>query len=344
MGTPHSDEKYMERAIQLAKLGKGRVSPNPLVGCVIVKNGRIVGEGYHQNYGEAHAEVNAVNSVANQKDLVGSVVYVTLEPCSHHGKTPPCSDMLITKKVGAVKIACLDPNPKVSGNGKRKLESVGIHVEVGLLDKESRFMNRRFLRFYEDKRPYIILKWAETKDGYIARKNFDSKWISNSHSRKIVHKWRAEEDAILVGKNTALYDNPRLNVRDWEGNNPTRIVIDHNLDVPGDYHLLDGTIPTMIFNNKKTASNENIDWVQIERDDPLRGVLHEMWKRRIQSVIIEGGANTIQQFIEEDLWDEARVFHSAIEFGDGIEGPKLSGNLLRETDVNGDNLKIIQNG
>ena len=343
MGSPAADENYMQRAIELAQLGLGTVSPNPLVGCVIVKHGQIIGEGYHQQYGKAHAEVNAVNDVLNKEEIAGSDVYVTLEPCSHHGKTPPCSDLLISLKVSTVKMACLDPNPKVAGNGKRKLEDAGIKVEVGLLGAESQLMNRRFLRFYEKKRPYIIFKWAQTADGFIARKNYDSKWISNSYSRTLVHKWRAEEDAILVGKNTALYDDPKLNVRDWTGSHPIRILIDHQLQMPSSHHLLDGSIPTLVFNTQKEEVQHNLEWIKIDPGHSAGHLLHHLWERRIQSIIIEGGSKTIQQFANEDLWDEARVFSSSIKFGEGIEAPAFSGNLLDQFNVEGDSLKIIQN-
>ncbi|MEQ9412696.1 MAG: bifunctional diaminohydroxyphosphoribosylaminopyrimidine deaminase/5-amino-6-(5-phosphoribosylamino)uracil reductase RibD, partial [Cyclobacteriaceae bacterium] len=218
-----SDKFYMLRAMELAKNGIGHVSPNPLVGCVIVYEGKIIGEGWHGKYGEAHAEVNAVNAVADKSILNGAAVYVNLEPCAHTGKTPPCADLLVKHKVKRVVIANVDPNPLVAGKGIAKLKDAGVEVLTGVLEEAGRELNKRFFTFLKHKRPFVILKWAQTSDGFIARENFDSKWISNEYSRKLVHKWRTEEDSILVGYNTALYDNPKLTARDWTGRNPVRI-------------------------------------------------------------------------------------------------------------------------
>ncbi len=233
------DELFMQRAIELAQLGIGAVSPNPRVGCLVVHDNKIIGEGWHQKFGEAHAEVNAINSVKDLSLLKESTIYVNLEPCSHEGKTPPCSDLLIKHQVKKVVIANTDTNPLVAGRGVEKLKKAGIAIMTGVLEKEGRELNRRFFTFMEKKRPYIILKWAQTSDGFIAQKNFESKWITNELSRQLVHRWRSEEDAVLVGTRTASHDNPSLTVRDWSGRNPTRIVIDRFLRLNDKLQLFD---------------------------------------------------------------------------------------------------------
>jgi len=235
----------MQRALDLAERGKGAVRPNPMVGCVIVHEEKIIGEGYHEQYGGPHAEVQAFASVSDPQLLAEATVYVSLEPCSHWGKTPPCANLLVEKGIKSVVVATLDPNPLVAGKGVQLLEVAGISVQVGLLEQEARWQNRRFFCQQEKHRPYVILKWAQTQDGFIARENFDSKWISGTQSRQLVHQWRAEEQAILVGKNTALHDNPRLNVRDWTGSDPIRVVLDSKLELPTDLHLFDQQIPTL---------------------------------------------------------------------------------------------------
>lgn len=315
--------KFMQRALELARLGFGSVSPNPMVGCVIVHQNKIIGEGYHQQYGGPHAEVNAVNSVENKQLLKESDVYVTLEPCSFYGKTPPCADLLVTHKAKKVFISAIDPNPKVSGKGIEILKNAGIEVEQGILEDESEALNKRFFTYINKKRPYIILKWAETSDGFIARKNFDSKWISNQLSRRLVHKWRAEEDAILVGKNTAKYDNPSLNVRDWEGKDPLRIVIDHELQLDSEINLFNKQIPTICYNLKKEETHEGLSFVKLGKDSFLQELLADLHQRNIQSLIIEGGSQTLKKFIEAGLWDEARIFRSDTSFGEGIPAPQL---------------------
>ncbi|HKZ37838.1 MAG TPA: bifunctional diaminohydroxyphosphoribosylaminopyrimidine deaminase/5-amino-6-(5-phosphoribosylamino)uracil reductase RibD, partial [Chryseolinea sp.] len=253
----HTDEFFMLRAMELALLGSGLVSPNPLVGCVITYEGKIIGEGWHKKYGEPHAEVNAVNSVPDKRTLRESTVYVTLEPCAHFGKTPPCADLLIEHQIKKVVVANLDSNPLVAGEGIRKLRSSGIEVITGVLDKKGRALNKRFFTIMEKQRPYIILKWAETADGFVARKNFDSKWISDEYSRQLVHKWRAEEDAVLVGMRTAQLDNPELNVRNWSGRNPIRIVIDRFLKLNEKIHLFDGSQKTICYNVLKHEEHRN---------------------------------------------------------------------------------------
>lgn len=328
----------MQRALDLAQLSRGSVSPNPLVGCVIVHNNIIIGEGRHEKYGEAHAEVNAVASVKDQTLLRQSTVYVNLEPCSHFGKTPPCADMLVKYQVKKVVIANIDPNPLVSGKGIQKLKDAGIEVITNVLEAKGRELNKRFFTFIEKKRPYIILKWAETADGFIARENFDSKWISNEHSRQLVHKWRSEEDAVLVGTGTALHDNPALTVRDWSGRNPTRIVIDRYGRLPQTLSLFDGQQQTLCYTILKTETQKNLEFVKLNESSFQQSLVSDLFKRNIQSVLIEGGATTLQQFINNGLWDEARVFTSDQEFGSGITAPQFTGNLTASESVFSDRL------
>ncbi len=338
------DQRYMKRALELAELGRSNVSPNPMVGCVIVRDEKIIGEGYHQNFGEPHAEVNAVNSVENQEFLREATVYVTLEPCAHWGKTPPCANLLVEKKVKKVVIAALDSNPLVGGKGIQLLENAGIEVETGVLEKEARWQNRRFFTQIEKHRPYVILKWAQTQDGFVARENFSSKWISGSQSRQLVHKWRAEEDAILVGKNTAQYDNPSLNVRDWVGKNPVRIVLDSNLELPENLHLFDQSIPTICYNSKKSETQENLNFVNLGEQFSMYDMLKDLHSRKIQSLIVEGGTKVLSQFIENSLRDEARVFSGKVKFGTGISAPILNQNPAETLSIGEDILNIYHHG
>lgn len=340
---------YMQRAFELAELGKGSVSPNPLVGCVIANNNKIIGEGFHQKYGESHAEVNAINAVRDKSLLETSDVFVTLEPCSHYGKTPPCADLLISHQVKKVWVANLDPNPLVSGRGMKKLEQAGIETETGILTHLGEEVNRRFFTFMRKKRPYIILKWAETADGFVARKNFDSKWISNSHSRQLAHKLRAEEDAIMVGTNTARYDDPQLNVRDWQGSNPLRVVIDKTLSLPEGLKLFADGLPTICYNRLKSETKGAVTFHQLKDDDFAEAIMADLYQRKIQSIIIEGGSKLLTSFIEKGLWDEAMIFKSQNVFEEGISSPTstLDKDLLMQpedkTDVQGDTLMIIKN-
>ncbi len=336
-------ENYMQRALQLASLGIGKVAPNPMVGCVIAYEDKIIGEGWHQQYGKAHAEVNAIDSVAHQELLPQSTIYVSLEPCSHFGKTPPCADLLIRKNVGKVIIACTDPNPLVAGKGIRKLQEAGVPVEVGILEKEARHLNKRFFTFIEKKRPYILLKWAQTQDGFLARSNYNSKWISNIHSRTLVHQWRSQEQAIMVATRTALYDNPQLNVREWSGRNPVRIVIDKTLQIPTNYHLFDCSQLTLCYNLLKNESTDNLIFVKLELDNFLENLLQDLYERKIQSVMVEGGSRLLQSFIEKNLWDEARIFVGDICFGDGILAPKLSLQNMHQKQIFGDRLLYFEN-
>ncbi len=338
----HNDNIFMKRALELAILGKGMVSPNPMVGCVIVHNNKIIGEGYHEKYGKAHAEVNAIQSVSNQDLLNQSTAYVTLEPCAHQGKTPPCADLLIEIGIKRVVIASKDPFEQVDGKGIEKLENAGIETVVGILENEAHEQNRRFLTFHQKKRPYIILKWAQTSDGFIARENFDSKWISNEKSRQLVHKWRAEEDAILVGKNTALYDNPSLTVRDWKGKNPIRILIDPGLEIKNDFNLFNEEAKTYILNTKKDEESATNQWIRLN-DFSTTTILDQLFQLNIQSIIIEGGSKTLNSFTQDNCWDEARVFTSTTSFEKGIEAPKVEGILARKETIFNDTLEIYRN-
>ncbi len=263
------DELLILRTFELARLGMGSVSPNPQVGCVIVKDGIVIGEGWHQKYGQAHAEVNAAANVKDKSLISGSTVYVNLEPCSHTGKTPPCADMLIEHRVKKVIISNVDTNPLVGGSGIKKLRDAGIEVITGVLEKEGREINKRFFTFHEQQRPYIILKWAQTADGLIARSNYESKWISNEFSRQLVHKWRSEEDAVLVGTKTAAHDNPMLTVRDWSGRDPVRLVIDRFLRLPDKLNLFDQSVKTICFNLLKHEEHAKLSLVRLDEQDFL---------------------------------------------------------------------------
>lgn len=317
------DEQYMKRALDIARFGLGNVSPNPMVGCVIVYEDNIIGEGWHKKFGGPHAEVYAVNNVEDKSLLHGSSIYINLEPCSYHGKTPACTDMLTKHKVKRVVISNRDPNPRVSGSGIQQLLKHKIKIKEGILWAEGRELNRRFFTNQEKERPYVILKWAQTADGFIAKENRDSKWISSDASRKIVHKWRAEEDAILVGRGTVQFDNPTLNVRDWEGNNPVRIVIDTGLKLDNSYLIFDQRIETIVYNYVKDQIQGNLIFRRINKDNFLEGMLNDLNEKGLGSIIVEGGAATLNNFIKAGLWDEARVFVSPAKFKKGIEAPKI---------------------
>lgn len=335
-----SDEHFMQRAMELAKLGVGRVSPNPLVGCVIVCDGAVIGEGWHKKYGEAHAEVNAINSVKDKELFKKSTVYVNLEPCAHTGKTPPCADLLVKHQVRKVVIANIDPNPLVGGKGIEKLKEAGIEVVIGRFENEGKKLNNRFFTFMEKQRPFIILKWAQTQDGFIAHSNYESRWISIEFSRQLVHKWRSEEDAVLVGTKTAAHDNPTLSVRDWSGRNPIRVVIDRFLRLPSTLKLFDKTQKTICYNILKHEEHPNLNLVRLDETDFINQLVHDLYKQKIQSLIVEGGAQTIKLFIDAGLWDEARIFTSTRSFGDGIGAPAFQGDIISADLVSNDELKI----
>ncbi|MDH7914052.1 bifunctional diaminohydroxyphosphoribosylaminopyrimidine deaminase/5-amino-6-(5-phosphoribosylamino)uracil reductase RibD [Winogradskyella sp. SYSU M77433] len=329
-------EKYINRCLQIAKNGLGTTRPNPMVGAVIVYNKKIIGEGFTSPYGQAHAEVNAINSVKDKSLLSKSTIYVTLEPCSHYGKTPPCSDLIIENKIPNVVIGCIDDNPEVAGKGIQKLRDAGCSVIVGVLEKDCKKHLKRFFSFHNKKRPYIILKWAETKDGFIAPQTKDEQkpvWITNIYSRQLVHKWRAEEQAILVGTNTVIEDNPSLTVRDWCGNNPSRIVLDRNSKLDTSFSVFNTQAETITITEKDIDFEKPIAY-------QIGSFLHS---NSINSVIIEGGSKTLQTFIEEDIWDEARVFIGNSEFKSGIKAPDFEGNLISETKIKKDTLRIYTN-
>lgn len=346
------DEKYMQRCLELARQGFGNVAPNPMVGCVLVYKDKIIGEGFHQKYGEAHAEVNAVNSVGTRHvvSLQNSTLYVNLEPCAHFGKTPPCVDLLIKKNISKVVIANLDSNPIVRGKGIKKLMDAGVQVKVGVLENEAKELNKRFFTFHEKKRPFIILKWAETKDGFLApplhleRGKGGEAWISNELSRKLVHKWRSEEQAILVGTNTALTDNPQLNVRLWRGKNPLRMVIDKDLKLPKSLHLFDQKIPTVVFTTKKQKAKKNLEFIQLNfKKNIVPQICNLCYEKRIQSLIVEGGEKLLTTFIKENWWDEARVFVGNKIFKKGIAAPEIKGKLISKEKIVDDELLIFKN-
>lgn len=339
-----SDERYMRRVLDLAMLGSGNVSSNPMVGCVIVKNGQIIGEGYHERFGHSHAEVDAIQSVVDKSELEGATLYVNLEPCSHYGKTPPCSNLIVEHKIARVVFANIDPNPLVAGAGFEYLMTNGIEVIQGVLEEEGRALNCRFFTFMEKKRPYIILKWAETADGYLAKENFDSKWISNEVSRKLVHKWRSEEDVVLIGTNTALYDNPRLNVRDWTGRNPVRAFIDKQLQVPLGAHLLDGSQETICYNYVEQDVRNLVEYVKVDpMDNMVDVIIEDMYVRKHLSILIEGGSKLLHSFIEKGMWDEIRIFRSQNEFGSGIESPVIRAKAFSHEMILDDELIVYKN-
>ncbi len=345
----------MRRALQLAALGRGTVSPNPLVGCVIVyempdSTPRIIGEGWHRQYGGPHAEVNAVRSVKPEDEhlLPDATVYVTLEPCAHWGKTPPCADLLIEKRIKRVVICNEDPYPLVDGRGIGKLRAAGIDVEIGLLSDEGRYLNRRFFTSVEKQRPHIILKWAETADGFIAgpgavRRFGDAVKISGDLSHRLVHRWRAEEDAIMVGTNTARLDNPRLNVRLWPTAapaNPVRVVIDKELTLPTDLHLFDGSQPTLVYHLTGEVPPGEATYQQLRPDQPfLPQLLTNLHERRIHSVLVEGGTMLLQSLIDAGLWDEMAVFKSPLVLGAGVAAPVIRGQWVATETVGEDELR-----
>ena len=339
-----TQEFYMQRCLQLALKGTGNVSPNPMVGCVVVHNNEIIGEGYHQKYGCFHAEVNAISRVKDKNLLMNSTLYVNLEPCAHFGKTSPCSSLIIAHKIPKVVIGCIDPYSKVAGKGIKKMEEVGVEVIVGVLGEESRRLNKRFIIFHKKKRPYIILKWAESKDGFIAPKNQTNPfWMTSSDSKKIAHKWRAEEDAILVGRITAEKDNPFLTVRKAKGDNPIRIVLDKNLKLSKNLNLFNYESKTIIFNEIKSHNDSDKIFIKINFKNMIINILKELYKQKIQSLIIEGGTTTLQSFIDVNTWDEARIFTTKKELIDGVKPPEVTGQLINKTEIGGDNLRTLYN-
>lgn len=335
----------------MAKNGLGITYPNPLVGSVIVLNDKIIGEGWHKKAGEPHAEVNAINSVKDKSLLKLATIYVNLEPCSHYGKTPPCANLIVEKGIKKVVIGSVDSNSKVSGKGVLHLQNNGCEVIVGVWEQECLNLNKRFFTFHNKKRPFIILKWAETQDGFIDKlrdKNSENSpnWISNVYSQQLVHKMRAEEQAILVGTNTALNDNPKLNTRNWLGLNPIRILLDKSLKVPLHYKLFDGSVKTIVLTEKVTdkSPNENTFFEQVDFSKNLpEQICGILYNHEIQSVIIEGGTKILQTFIAENLWDEAHVFGGNTKFGNGLKAPELKLVPNQLIEISTDSLRIYVN-
>lgn len=343
-------QKYMERCIELALMGIGSVSPNPMVGAVIVCDDRIIGEGYHEKYGQSHAEVNAIRKVLEDHIdganlLKRSTIYVSLEPCSHLGKTPPCADMIINHHIPRVVVGCRDPFVQVNGKGIAKLQDAGVEVIEGVLTNECLRLNKRFITRVQKQRPYIILKWAKTRDGFFAPSNGHQKWITSPLSKQLVHKWRSEESAVLVGKNTALNDNPQLNVRDWDGKDPIRIVIDRNLELPESLNVFDQSQDTIIFNATRTELEGKIKYLELEDFDNLlpQLICYQLYLMDIQSLIVEGGAQTLDLFIKSGLWDEARVFTGTDKWDEGIKSPYVDGHPDETLNVGSDILEVWYN-
>lgn len=319
-----TDEMYMKRCMELAQKGLGKTYPNPLVGSVIVHNDKIIGEGYHEKAGENHAEINAINSVQNKSLLREATIYVSLEPCSHFGKTPPCANKIVEMGFKKVVIGTLDVHEKVDGKGKQILEEAGIEVGSGILEKECKKLNKRFFTFHQKKRPYIILKWAQSADGFLD-KDFKTTQISNALSKQFVHTMRSEEHSILIGNNTALVDNASLTTREISGTNPVRILIDLSLKVPGDFKIYNSEAPTLVFNSEKNSIEDNVKFIKIEKKNFLEDLMQKLYEEQIQSVIVEGGSFTLSQFIEADLWDEAVVIKNEnINLVNGTKAPDFN--------------------
>ena len=341
-------ETYMYRCLQIAKMGAGKVAPNPMVGAVLVYEDNIIGEGYHENYGEAHAEVNCINSVSesNIKFINKSTLYVSLEPCAHFGKTPPCADLIIKHKIPNVVIGCRDSYNEVDGKGIQKLQSAGVDVTVGVLEKEAMELNRRFFIFHSKKRPFIILKWAQSDDAKIAAIDYAAVKISSEFTSRLVHKWRSEEAAILVGFNTALQDDPTLNNRFYTGNDPVRLVLDRHLKLPADLHIFDGKIKTIVFNELEDTEIDGIIYKQLPaQKNLLPSLLEALYHLNIQSIFVEGGAKLLQSFIDQHYWDEARIItNKNLLIGDGIIAPRLSNQQqIKSKNISTDLISIYQN-
>ena len=340
-------EHYIKRCLEISKLGIGTTRPNPSVGAVLVVDDRIIGEGFTSPYGGNHAEVNAISTVRDSSLLATATMYVTLEPCSHFGKTPPCADLIIKSEIKKVVIGCIDSNVLVAGKGIERLQNAGCEVIVGVLEKECKAHHKRFFTFQTKKRPFIILKWAQTLDAFIApnkRATQAPVWITNEASRQLVHKWRSEEQAILVGTTTVLDDNPGLDVRYWKGEDPVRIVIDKELKIPANLKVYDGSVKTIFINERSTSVKGAIFFEKINFSKPIAIQICEvLFKHNIQSLIVEGGTKTIQTFIDENLWDEARVFSGEVHFNNGVNAPTLDVIPIKEENIKGDILKTYLN-
>lgn len=339
---------YMQRCFELARAASGFVAPNPMVGAVVVHNGLIVGEGYHERYGEAHAEVNAIAAVKDESVLKDATIYVNLEPCAHFGKTPPCADLIVQKGIPRVVIGCRDPFPEVDGKGIERLKAAGVDVTVGVLEAEAKAINKRFLSFHQNKRPYVILKWAQTSDGFIdqLRQVADGQTslkITSEPANRLVHRWRSEEAAIIVGSQTALFDNPKLNVRKWTGPNPIRVVLDRSNALPPELHLFDQSQPTFYFSAYPGANQENLRQFELPQDADINQVLDTLYNEGVQSVLVEGGASIHRAFLAANSWDETRVFVSEQVLTYGVAAPSFPNANPRVEQLGRDRLFVFHN-
>ncbi len=345
-------EKYLSRCLEIAKNGLGSAAPNPMVGAVLVAGERIIGEGYTSAFGGPHAEVNAIRSVQDINVLKQATLYVSLEPCCHHGKTPPCTDLILEMGIPRVVIGLRDPHEKVAGKGIQALRERGCEVVEGVLEEACREHHRRFLCFHEKGRPYVILKWAQSSDGFIAPEpsqrsgSAQPYWISSPLSRQWVHKWRTEEQAILIGTRTAMDDNPSLTARKWHGTSPLRMVLDRELQIPSSSPLLDGSVPTLIFHAEETLAPDRSEAVYHSMDftaDLPSQLLEKARDVGVLSLIVEGGSMTLQSFIDANLWDEARIFTGPGTLKRGVAAPQLSGRNVASRYIGSDQLTLWRN-
>lgn len=341
------DEKYMRRCLELASNGICSVAPNPMVGAVIVEDDCIIGEGYHQQYGGAHAEVNAINSVENKNSLRNSTIYVNLEPCTHFGKTPPCAELIKELGIPRVVLGSSDPNPLVNGKGIKLLQQAGCEVVTGVLEEEANELNHRFIHFHRKGRPYFILKWAETEDGYIDKLRNQSdalqaNWITDDVCRMLVHRWRTEEQAVMIGTNTALLDNPQLNSRYWPGNQPVKLILDRELKIPLNFNLFKPSAPLYIFNSLISKEEGLIHYQKIDFNRLIDELVIFLNDKGIQSILIEGGSKLIQSFIEKRIWDEARIFTGPLQFNGGLKAPVISGTCILDDQISNSRLRILK--
>ncbi|MCD6347362.1 MAG: bifunctional diaminohydroxyphosphoribosylaminopyrimidine deaminase/5-amino-6-(5-phosphoribosylamino)uracil reductase RibD [Bacteroidales bacterium] len=343
------DTMYMHRCLQLAGMALGQTAPNPMVGAVVVWNDQVIGEGYHQRAGEPHAEVEAVLSVKDKSRLSESTLYVNLEPCNHYGKTPPCTDLILANNIPRLVVAQVDPNPLVAGQGLQRLRDHNVEVVEGVLEKEALELNRRFNTYHTLKRPYIILKWAKTRDGFIDTLRDEDQpanpaWITDEYCRTLVHKWRTEESAIIVGTRTAKMDNPQLNIRVWTGEAPIRLVIDRNNILPDNLHLFDQSQETWVFTEKDIASKHNIKYIKLNPEsNNLDQIMNILYDREIQSLIVEGGSELLNSFIKQNLWDEARVFTGNTNFEQGVPAPKFPFTPIKQIATENSLLEMFRN-
>ena len=337
------DKLYMQRCIKLAEKGRPKAFPNPLVGCVIVKNNKIISEGYHKKFGSKHAEIEAISKIKNKETLEGSEIYVNLEPCSHKGKTPACVDEIKKYKFKRIIIGSKDPFQKVNGRGIKKLEN--FKIKTGCLERECIELNKRFFTNHKKERPYVILKWAQTKNNFMGNANSKERLIiSNSHSFKISHKWRSIESAILIGKNTATEDNPFLTTRLSKGKNPIRVILDQNLETKQNLNVFNKEAKTIIVNDKKNKKNNNLHYVKIKNDKNfIKNLLKFLHKQNIYSLIVEGGSTILNIFLKSKIWDEARVFISDKKIKEGIQAPSIKNIKSKNQKIKTDILKIYRN-